>query len=454
MANYPTYDPNITLKPGESAAGRSNLAVTTPFEPGSVFKVVTLSAALETTQLTPDSIINCGFGTIKLFGRVIHDAPHEHYGSLSMADVLAHSSNIGAINIGLKVGERNLFDYVRRFGFGQKTGVDLPGESAGMLRRLQSWEPGSIASVSMGHEVGATPIQLALAGAVIANGGLRVKPRLVLAKQTPGSEEERLPQQSPQRVIAPETAIKMRQMMEGVVLHGTGRAAILRGYTSGGKTGSAQIYDFKTQTYTHSYNASFVGFAPVANPQIVIAVTLIGTTNGTAGFGGSTAAPVFHDVAMSALRMLDVPKDLPDNSAPLMKTSEKLSSNDAAIAGLSTSPDLFTDPSHGAPAHTANAPARSSSTSQFSVTQPPAQGSSSSASANDPAADRRPFFGMRTRGSRVPDFRGMPLRTVLEESAATGLPVEVQGDGLARNQDPPPGSVLPPGTRVRVQFAR
>lgn len=142
MANYPTYDPNSPLKPGESAAARSNLAVTTPFEPGSVFKVITLSAALETTPLTPDSIINCGFGTIKLFGRVIHDAPHEHYGSLSMADVLAHSSNIGAINIGLRVGERNMYDYVRRFGFGQKTGVDLPGESAGMLRRLQNWEPG------------------------------------------------------------------------------------------------------------------------------------------------------------------------------------------------------------------------------------------------------------------------------------------------------------------------
>ena len=127
-------------------------------------------------------------------------------------------------------------------------------------------------------------------------------------RQKPGGAAETLPQEKPQRVIAPETAIKMRQMMEGVVLHGTGKAAILRGYTSGGKTGSAQIYDFKTRTYTHAYNASFVGFAPVSNPQIVIAVTLIGTTGSVNGFGGATAAPVFHDVAMSALRMLDVPK--------------------------------------------------------------------------------------------------------------------------------------------------
>lgn len=471
MANYPTYDPNVTLKPGESAASRSNLAITTPFEPGSVFKVITLSAALETTPLTPDSVINCGGGTLKAFGRVIHDAPGEHFGSLSMADVLAHSSNIGAINIGLKVGERNMYDYVRRFGIGQKTGVDLPGESAGMLRRLQSWEPGSIASIAMGHEVGATSMQLAVVGAAIANGGLRVKPQLVLSEQVPGSAEERLPQVKPVRVIAPETAIKMRQMMEGVVLHGTGKAAILKGYTSGGKTGSAQIFDFKTQTYTHSYNASFVGFAPVANPQIVIAVTLIGTTSGTAGFGGSTAAPVFHDVAMSALRMLDVPKDLPDSSMPVLTSSDQRGVNEAPTAGLNTPPQLFADVSHTSGRSDSAAilsssistrlhvaenqpqPALSQAVTPSSVTQPPVQGGAS-ASANVASEDRRPFLGVRAGRSRVPDFRGMPLRTVLEESAATGLPIEVEGDGLARNQDPPPGSVLPPGTRVRVQFAR
>ncbi len=302
MANFPTYDPNVTLKPGESAAARSNLAITTPFEPGSVFKVMTLSTALETTQLTPDSIINCGGGTLKIFGRVIHDAPGEHFGSLSMADVLAHSSNIGAINIGLKVGEQNMYDYVRRFGIGQKTGIDLPGESAGMLRRLQSWEPGSIASIAMGHEVGATSIQLAVVGAVVANGGLKVKPRLVLARTGSGSAEERMRRKSRERVIAPETAIKMRQMMEGVVLHGTGKAAILRGYTSGGKTGSAQIFDFKAQTYTHSYNASFVGFAPVANPQIVIAVTLIGTHGRHGGIrwiDGGSGVPRRRDVGVA-----------------------------------------------------------------------------------------------------------------------------------------------------------
>ena len=193
MANYPAYDPNGAQNGRRETPGaRSNLAVATPFEPGSVFKVVTLAAALETTSLTPDSMINCGNGTIKLFGRVIHD--HNRYSSLSMADVLANSSNIGAINIGLKVGEKNLYEYVRKFGFGRKTGIELPGESAGMLRRLSQWEATSIGSIAMGHEVGATSIQLALAGAIIANGGMRVKPRLILARQRPGGEP---PSQAP-----------------------------------------------------------------------------------------------------------------------------------------------------------------------------------------------------------------------------------------------------------------
>jgi membrane peptidoglycan carboxypeptidase len=285
----------------------------------------------------------------------------------------------------------------------------------------------------------------------------------VLYRQRPGSAAESLPGEKPRRIIMPETAIKMRQMMEGVVLHGTGKKAILRGYTSGGKTGSAQIYDFKKREYTHSYNASFVGFAPVANPQIVIAVTLIGTTGAASGFGGATAAPVFHDVATSALRMLDVPKDLPEAPEPVIASSKtKEIENDLAIAGLGAPPELFAEPSPAPAPGSSIYVSRSESTRQAeaarppvapSVTPPPVQGGLS-ASANEVSSDRRPFFSARATGPRVPDFRGMTLNTVLEESAATGLPVEVMGNGLARNQDPPPGSVLPPGTRVRVQFAR
>ncbi|MEO8049335.1 MAG: penicillin-binding protein [Acidobacteriota bacterium] len=468
MANYPAYDPNGAPKGvRETPGARSDLAVTTPFEPGSVFKVITLAAALETTNLTPDTMINCGNGTINLFGRVIHD--HNRYSSLSMADVLANSSNIGAINIGLKVGEKNLYDYVRRFGFGRKTGIELPGESAGMLRRLSRWEATSIGSVAMGHEVGATSIQLALAGAIVANGGMRVKPRLILARQTPGGVEERTVPDKPERVIKPETAIKMRQMMEGVVLHGTGKQAILRGYTSGGKTGSAQIYDFKAKVYTHHYNASFLGFAPVSNPQVVIAVTLIGTSGGAAGYGGPVAAPVFRAVASSALRMFDVPKDLPD-TRPRLAKSDKRNENDLAIAGLGSAPEELAaapaieiphslDIAHN-PQRVNSAAVRSGVVS--SVTGPPASGASSASAGEAPpgtslgtSSDRRPFLSAQKGiGPIVPDLRGLTLRAVLEESAATGLPIEVQGDGMSRAQDPPPGSILAPGSRVHVQLTR
>jgi cell division protein FtsI (penicillin-binding protein 3) len=342
IANYPTYDPNNPPSAGEPENARSNLAITTPFEPGSVFKTITLSAALETTRLRPDTMINCGNGSINLFGRVIHD--HKSYSALSMADVLAHSSNIGAIQIGLKVGDNTMYKYVRKFGFGRKTGIDLPGESAGLVRHVEQWTPSSIGSVAMGHEISTTSIQLAIAGAALANGGMQVKPQLVLARRKPGEAEEKMSFDKPVRIIRPETAIQMRQMMEGVVLRGTGKGlANLRGYTSGGKTGSAQIYDLKAHVYTHSYNASFLGFAPVANPQIVIAVTLNGTTGGTAGYGGPVAAPVFRDVAMTALRMLDVPKDLPDG---LLRTDSRKPSdvNDLSIAGLGKPPVLEQPP--------------------------------------------------------------------------------------------------------------
>jgi len=442
MANYPTYDPNNPPSPAEPENARSNLAITTPFEPGSVFKTITLSAALETTRLRPDTMINCGNGSINLFGRIIHD--HKSYSALSMADVLAHSSNIGAIQIGLKVGDATMYKYVRKFGFGRKTGVDLPGESAGLVRRVEQWTPSSIGSVAMGHEISTTSIQLAIAGATIANGGMLVKPQMVLSRHKPGEADEKVSFDKPVRIIQPETAIQMRQMMEGVVLHGTGKGlANLRGYTSGGKTGSAQIYDLKAHVYTHSYNASFLGFAPVANPQIVIAVTLNGTTGGTAGYGGPVAAPVFRDIAMTALRMLDVPKDLPDG---LLRTDSRKPSdvNDLSIAGLGKPPALEQPP-------------------VSSVTPPPVPADSAIHPAESDV-NRRPFFVAEagpkvpySTGPKVPDFQGMSLRAVLEESSARGLSVETLGAperGLVREQDPPAGSSLPAGKRVRVHFAR
>jgi cell division protein FtsI (penicillin-binding protein 3) len=417
LASYPTYDPN---EPPVSVndPGRENHATGVSFEPGSVFKVITLSAALETTSLGPESMINCHGGVLTLFTRTIHDS-HGGMGIVPMRDVLAHSSNIGAIEIGLQVGREKMYEYVRRFGFGQKTGITLPGEDKGRLRRLPLWGATSLASISMGQEISVTTLQLAQAASVVANGGLLVRPRLVLKNSGQSISPE-----PPVRVVQPETAIKMRQMMEGVVLVGTGKGARLEGYTAGGKTGSAQIYDYAAHHYTHTYNGSFMGFAPLTNPAVVVVVTINGT-HGTAGFGGAAAAPVFRAVATEALRILDVPKDLPDAQPPTLIAKNEVS-DDLAIADLgSKQPNILEDPEDDdRPAAASPAPA----------------GAKPAAPAAAQAA--------------VPNFRGMSLRAVLSEAAARGLTVQPDGSGIARVQDPPAGAILHTGERIRVQFAR
>lgn len=405
LASYPSFDGNQPVSSAQDQSNRINHAVSVPFEPGSVFKVITVTAALETTALRPETVIPCGNGRINLFGRVIHD--HDPYGALPMSEVLAKSSNIGAIQIGLKVGERQLLEYVRRFGFGRSTGLVLPAESAGKVRDLKNWGRSSIGSVAMGHELSATTVQLAQAIAVLANGGLLVKPRLVLRRQRPGQTPETDRVEPPRRIVRPETAITMRQMMEGVVLHGTGKLARLAGYTAGGKTGSAQIFDPVCRCYKHVYNASFAGFAPVGNPAVVVVVTI----NGAPVFGGAVAAPVFREVAAAALRLLDVPKDLPDVPPP--REDEPVDFADLAIADLGSPAPLLPEP--GTP---------------------------------------EPRGVLELWGPKVPNFSGKTMRRVLEESAALGLPLELVGSGIVRGQAPPAGSILPHGERVRVQFAR
>jgi len=419
LASFPTYDPNQPPLTAADQENRANHAAAVPFEPGSVFKVITLSAALETTKLRPDSPINTHGGVLTLFGRTIHDSHVGVYGILPMSLVLAHSSNIGAIEIGLQVGRENMYNYVRRFGFNQRTGIPLPGEAKGRLRKWTTWSGTSLASIAMGHEVSVTTLQLAQAAAVVANGGLLVKPRLIL------KEGDKVPPvRPPVRAIKPETAIAMRKMMEGVVLVGTGRGARLQGYTVGGKTGSAQIYDHDSKHYTHTYNGSFMGFAPLTNPAVVVVVTLNGT-HGTAGFGGAAAAPVFKAVATEALRILDVPKDLPDEPPTLIAKNQSV--DDLAVADIgSTQPNILEDnDEEDQPA----APPKEAPVKTARVSQAP---------------------GPPT----VPNFTGMTLRAVLVEAAARGIIVQPNGSGVARVQSPPPGSILHQGERIRVQFAR
>ncbi len=419
LANYPTYDLDERLLPGQTATGRENLAVMAPFEPGSVFKVITLSAALQTTTLTPVSIINCGNGSIRIGSRVIKD--HKSYSSLQMQDVLAFSSNVGAIRIGMEVGNENMYEYIRRFGFGQRTGIELPAEAPGMLRPLRRWQQGSIGSVAMGHEISVTSVQLAQAGSVIANGGFRVAPHIVQFKQVPGGPKEIVKPAERVQVLEPANVVTMRQMMERVVIYpgGTGRRAKVIGYTTAGKTGTAQIFDFQHKVYTHKYNASFMGFVPVVNPRIVIAVTVTGTT-GEVGYGGVASAPAFRRVAEVAMRLIGVPRDLPDEvKQPEPTHRSGNDDNDLALASLSD-PLTEEDWKQGL------------GDGDGAVIEP--------ASAY--------------RGPVAPKLTGMTELEVVKFSAEKGLLVVGTGHGLAVDQQPEPGAPLPPGERIRVRFRR
>jgi len=280
----------------------------------------------------------------------------------------------------------------------------------------------------MGHEVGVTALQLAQACSVIANGGFLVKPRLTMDKAVA----------QPVRVLKPETAITRRRMMEGVVIKTYGTAhkyARIPGYTSAGKTGTAQIFDNRTHQYTHYYNASFMGFAPVTNPAIVVVVTVNGT-QGLSGYGGPTSAPAFREVAAAALRMLDVPKDLPETLAA--DDGEQADENDVAIAGLGS----------------ALPPPLVQAEDALSADDRPALSA-------DATQDQRTFLaagktesGRDLAGPRVPNFQGKSMRDVIQESAALGLPLEFAGAGVARMQFPEPGKILPMGQSIRVQFGR
>jgi cell division protein FtsI (penicillin-binding protein 3) len=429
LENYPTYDLNQHLHLGEKPAGREDLAVVAPFEPGSVFKIVTASAALETTNLRPGSIINCGNGVMTLFGRRIHD--HKSYAALSMEDVLAFSSNIGAVRIGMQVGSANLYEYIRRFGFGHRTGIELPAEAPGLVRPLNRWQPTSIGSIPMGHEIAVTSIQLAQAGSVIANGGFLVQPHIVAWKQEPGEAKQIVKMPAPVQVLNHHTVITMRRMMRRVITEkdGTGHRLLhgIAGYTIAGKTGTAQIYDFARHMYTHKYNASFLGFAPMQNPAMVVVVTVTGTT-GLAGYGGTAAGPAFLRVMSTALRRMGVVWDAPQEIEELEQAEKEKNApqdkgkdvDDASLAELN----------------------------------PPTQQEMAEASGSGDAAGQSNAAVIDPNAPKVPNFVGKTVKDVMQEAAESGILVDMFGDGLARGQTPAPGALLIPGEHITVRFAR
>lgn len=308
MATYPPYDANRALAHPE---GERIRPVSDVYEPGSTFKVITAAAALEANLVDPSDTFDCEMGAITVFGSRIRD--HHPYGVLTFRDVLAKSSNVGAIKLGMRVGAGPLYETIRSFGFGERTGIDLPGESPGALRELASWSKVTPAYVSFGQGVAVTPIQLASAIAAVANQGRLFRPYLVRAVAGETIAETRPVERV--RPISESTALQLERMLESVFEPGgTAQGAVIPGYRLAGKTGTAQkIVDGRySQT---RFVPNFVGFAPARRP-VLAGMVAIDEPRAGATAGGVVAAPVFSAIASRVLPYLGVAPDPPELLAP------------------------------------------------------------------------------------------------------------------------------------------
>ncbi len=300
MASYPPFDPNrYTEYP---PALWRNRAIMDSYEPGSTFKVVTAAAAIGNGIVSPDDVFDCGMGGITLYNIRIRD--HKPYGRLTFADVIAKSSNVGMIKTALLLGDERFYRMIRAMGFGRPTGIDLPGESGGILAPVGSWRPLTKAYISFGQGISVTPLQLARAVAVVANEGRLVTPYVVAAVGSGGIIERRHPNPAAAPTISPATAHVLTGLLERVVTLGTGKPAAIPGYAVAGKTGTAQKPGVGGYSH-HSYVPSFVGFAPADHPAVVGVVT-VDEPQGFAYYGTQVAAPVFGNVIREVMLYLGV----------------------------------------------------------------------------------------------------------------------------------------------------
>jgi cell division protein FtsI (penicillin-binding protein 3) len=420
LANAPTFDPNDVG--AVSPATLSNWALQNIYEPGSTFKVVAFSAALEKGLAKPTDQIDCQMGSITVAKRVIRD--HHPFGTLTIADALAKSSNVAAIKLGIRVGDQTMHDYITSFGFGARTGIELPGETAGLVRPVKRWQPSSIGSIAIGQEVGVTPLQMAAAFGALANDGVRVAPHVIREIRNAAGASVFRPNPEQRRVVSKETATALRGMLEGVTLNGTAKKAQLDGYSAAGKTGTAQKIDPKTKAYsTTKHVASFVGFAPVNNPAVVIVVVI----DEPAGLyhGGDVAAPVFREIAEQVLPELDVIPDTDFNEpvqlvARVEKTPEQvLKQRDE---------DLRQEQSRAS-------------------TMPQVDG-------RDSRGGEIVYAVATNKAIVMPDLRGLSVRDVVRACAQLGMQLEAHGEGRVVKQMPESGAELRNGQVVYVDFGR
>jgi cell division protein FtsI (penicillin-binding protein 3) len=399
LANWPTFNPNAFAKADDEAL--RNRAIQSLYEPGSTFKIVTASAAIEQHVITPETMVDTSPGSITFPGRKpIYDT--HHYGTIDFTDVIVKSSNVGAIKVGLRLGPERLGDYISRFGFGQTLGPDFRGETAGIV-----WDPArlndsALASVSMGYQIGVTPLQMVTAASVVANGGLRLQPRVVRAFIKNGRRIE-VPRKEVRQTITADTAAIMTTIMEQVVERGTARAAQIPGYTIAGKTGTAA--KLVNGHYQKSdYNASFVGFIPSRKPALAILVVL-DSPHGNGYTGGAVSAPIFRRIAESALTYLGIGPNL--NAPPPVLVARHDPSGDGEAT-----------------------PQRVRAASVLSATVEPA------------------------RNGLMPDLRGLSAREALKALSGIGMTARMTGDGFVVEQNPSAGAALVRGDACSLTLGR
>jgi cell division protein FtsI (penicillin-binding protein 3) len=397
LANRPTFNPN---KFGAYPSSRwRNRAVADAYEPGSMFKIITAAAGLEEKVVDPDEMIDCGHGFLEVAGIRIND--HNVFDSLTFRDVMAKSSDVGVARVAQRLGRDNFNRYIRHFGFGAPTGVELPGESGGLLRPPNRWSALSLPTLAFGQEIGVTALQMTAAVAAVANGGYLMKPTIV--RQIEDSEGHVVREVRPvavRRVLDGATAATLTEILRGVVVKGTGHRAAIQGYAVAGKTGTAQKVEPGGKYSMIDHVASFVGFVPASRPALVVLVSL-DTPKGPANEGGDVAAPLFARIAESALRRLAVPPDDPDRVL--------------RATGL-----------------------RAENIHLAAYQPPPASHAAGGASPDESGS--------------MPDLRGSSAREGATSAARLGLIVELRGSGRVVKQTPEPGTAIEAGMTCVLQL--
>lgn len=411
MASQPDFNPNAVAR--YRPENWRNRALSDAFEPGSTQKVFLVAAALNEKVITPGQLIHCENGSYSVGGKIIHD--HSAHGMLSVTEILKYSSNIGSAKIGKRLERERLHRYLSDFGFGSPTGIDLPGESRGMLRKPEKWYEIDLAAISFGQGLTVTPLQTAVAMTAIANNGTLMQPHLVERVIAGDGLEETIEPQVLRQVVSKETARILRDMLMTVTEKGgTGTLAVVPGYHTAGKTGTAQKADATTHGYSADKRvASFVGFIPAEAPKLVI-LALLDEPQGQV-YGGMIAAPIFSRVAAQTLQLLGVPPTFPEDRRNILPSEEaianllKSEAMEEGSTGFDMSPVVEVDENGEA------------------LVPPPS-------------------------GPLMPNFIGMSSRQVLEASQKNGLNVKLVGSGRVIEQDPIAGMPIPLEQEIWVRL--